>query len=137
RIDAPGHFAQGTVTGGSGSYGTGGVGGGAYGLSGIYSAKVGGLWDGLLGEGRNSFIFVSSDWHNRGAGGARDSFTTGDFIPGEYTRLYVPNKDRFRQQSIIDGMRSGNSYSVNADIIGPALVFRAKGDDDCKRCARP
>lgn len=129
-IEAPGHFAQGTVTGGSGSYSPGAVGGGTYGLSGIYTAKVGGLWDGLLGEGRNSFIFVSSDWHNRGAGGARDPFTTADFIPGEYTKLYVPNTERFRGQSIVDGMRSGNTYSVNADIIGPDLVFRAKGQHD-------
>jgi hypothetical protein len=130
-IESPGHMAQGGITGGSGSYGTGAVGGGTYGLSGVYTAKVGGLWDGLLGEGRNFFIYVSSDWHNRGAGGARDSFTTGDFIPGEYTKLYVPNTEGFRAQSIVDGMRSGNSYSVNADIIGPDLVFRAKahGDD--------
>ena len=130
-IEAPGHMAQGTTSGGSGSYGTGAVGGGTYGMSGVYTAKVGGLWDGLLGEGRNFFIYVSSDWHNRGAGGARDSFTTADFIPGEYTKLYVPNTERFQAQSIIDGMRSGNSYSVNADIIGPDLVFRAKarGDD--------
>ena len=130
-IEAPGHMAQGTVSGGAGSYGSGAVGGGTYGFSGVYTAKVGGLWDGLLGEGRNFFIYVSSDWHNRGAGGARDSFTTGDFIPGEYTKLYVPNAEHFHAQSIIDGMRSGNSYSVNADIIGPDLVFRAKtrGDD--------
>jgi hypothetical protein len=130
-IESPGHMAQGTVTGGSGSYGSGAVGGGTYGMSGVYTAKVGGLWDGLLGEGRNFFVYVSSDWHNRGAGGARDSFTTGDFIPGEYTKLYVPNAGNFQAQSIIDGMRSGNSYSVNADIIGPDLVFRAKsrGDD--------
>ncbi|MDB6044625.1 MAG: hypothetical protein JWM63_3176 [Gammaproteobacteria bacterium] len=126
-IESPGHFAQGTLTGGSGSYGANAVGGGTYGLQGIYTAKVGGLWDGLLGEGRNSFIFVSSDWHNRGAAGARDAFTTSDFIPGEYTKLYVPNADQFQAQSIIDGMRSGNSYSVNGDLIGPDLVFHAKG----------
>jgi hypothetical protein len=131
-IESPGHFAQGTITGGSGSYTKNAVGGGTYGLQGIYTAKVGGLWDGLLGEGRNSFIFVSSDWHNRGAAGARDAFTTADFIPGEYTKLYVPNADQFRAQSIIDGMRSGNSYSVNGDLIGPDLVFRAKGHGDWK-----
>ena len=133
-IESPGHMAQGSVTGGSGSYTTGAVGGGTYGFSGVYTAKVGGLWDGLLGEGRNFFIYVSSDWHNRGAGGARDSFTTSDFLPGEYTKLYVPNRENFRQQSIIDGMRSGNSYSVNADIVGPDLVFRARAqhDDDWK-----
>jgi hypothetical protein len=126
-IESPGHFAQGSINGGSGSYSPNAVGGGTYGLQGIYTAKVGGLWDGLLGEGRNSFVFVSSDWHNRGAGGARDSFTTSDFIPGEYTKLYVPGQEHFRSQAIIDGMRSGNSYSVNGDIIGPDLVFRAKG----------
>jgi len=133
-IESPGHMAQGTINGGSGSYGSGAVGGGTYGLQGVYTAKVGGLWDGLLGEGRNSFVFVSSDWHNRGAGGARDSFTTADFIPGEYTKLYVPNEDHFRARSIVDGMRSGNSYSVNGELIGSDLVFRAKvsgrGDDD-------
>jgi hypothetical protein len=129
-IESPGHFAEGGATGGSGSYLAGAVGGGTYGMSGIYTAKVGGLWDGLLGEGRNFFIFVSSDWHSRGAGGARDSFTTADFIPGEYTKLYVPNAGRFSSQSVVDGMRSGNSYSVNADIIGPDLVFRAKAQGD-------
>jgi hypothetical protein len=129
-IESPGHMAQGGVTGGSGSYGSGAVGGGTYGMGGIYTAKVGGLWDGLLGEGRNSFIYVSSDWHNRGAAGARDSFTTSDFFPGEYTKLYVPNDERFRPQSIVDGMRSGNTYSVNADIIGPDMVFRARGQYD-------
>jgi hypothetical protein len=129
-IESPGHMAQGNASGGSGSYTPNAVGGGTYGFSGVYTAKVGGLWDGLLGEGRNFFLYTSSDWHNRGAGGARDAFTTSDFIPGEFTKLYVPNAERFRAQSIIDGMRSGNSYSVNADMIGPDLVFHARGRDD-------
>lgn len=133
-IESPGHMAEGGLTGGSGSYKSTAVGGGTYGMSGVYTAKVGGLWDGMLGEGRNFFVYVSSDWHSRGAGGARDSFTTADFYPGEYTKLYVPNAKNFRAQSIIDGMRSGNSYSVNADMIGPDLVFRARSshDDDWK-----
>jgi hypothetical protein len=129
-IESPGHMAQGSLTGGSGSYTPNAVGGGTYGFSGVYTAKVGGLWDGLLGEGRNVFIYASSDWHNRGAAGARDAFTTSDFIPGEFTKLYLPNAEHFKAQSIIDGMRSGNSYSVNAEIIGPDLVFRARGRDD-------
>jgi hypothetical protein len=128
-IEAPGHMAQGSKSGGSGSYGTGAVGGGTYGFSGVYTAKVGGLWDGLLGEGRNFFIYVSSDWHTRGSAGARDAFTTSDFIPGEYTKLFVPNTAGFNAQAIVNGMRSGNSYSVNADIIGPDMVFRAHGND--------
>lgn len=125
-IESPGHMALGGLTGGSGAYGAGAVGGGTYGLSGVYTAKIGGLWDGLLGEGRNFFLYVSSDWHNRGVFGARDAGTTADFIPGEFTKLYVPNREEFSQQSVIDGMRSGNSYSVNGDLIGPNLVFRAK-----------
>lgn len=125
-IESPGHFAQGSLTGGSGSYESNATGGGTYGMGGVYTAKVGGLWDGLLGEGRNVFVFASSDWHNRGFFGARDSASTSDFIPGEYTKLYVPNADRLKPQSIINGMRHGRSYSVNGDLIGPNLVFRAR-----------
>jgi hypothetical protein len=128
-IESPGHMAQGDLNGNSGSYTTSAVGGGTYGFGGVYTAKVGGLWDGLLGEGRNSFIYVSSDWHQRGAFGARDAFTSSDFLPGEFTKLYVPNSQGFNAQAIVNGMRSGNSYSVNADIIGPDMVFRAHGND--------
>jgi hypothetical protein len=131
-IESPGHFAEGGISGGAGSYGSGAVGGGTYGMSGVYTAKVGGLWDGMLGEGRNFFMYISSDWHSRGAFGARDRYTTADFIPGEYSKLYVPNALGFRNQSIIDGMRSGNSYSVNGNLIGPDLVFRAGAHGDWK-----
>ena len=131
-VESAGHMAQVKSSDtGMGSYVSGGavVGGGTYGLQGVYTAKVGGLWDGLLGEGRNSFIYVSSDWHQRGVFGARDAYSTSDFWPGEYTKLYVPNTTDFTSQNVIDGMRSGNSYSTNADIIGPDLVFRAHGAD--------
>nr|WP_245258398.1 hypothetical protein [Methylosinus sp. LW4] len=131
-IESPGHMAEGGLTGGSGSYGSGAVGGGTYGMVGVYTAKVGGLWDGLLAEGRNFFMFISSDWHQRGAFGARDRYTTADFIPGEYTKLYVPRTEGFRNQSIIDGMRSGNSYSVNGDVIGPDFEFRASAHGQWK-----
>ncbi len=125
-IESPGHAAQGGLTGGSGSYEANAVGGDTYGFGGIYTAKIGGLWDGLLGEGRNVFIFESSDWHNRGIFSARDAASTGDFIPGEYHKLYVPNADNFNPNSIVSGMRHGRSYSVAGDLIGPDLVFRAK-----------
>jgi hypothetical protein len=130
-IESPGHMAQGKLGASSsqestGSYKTTAVGGGTYGMSGVYTAKIGGLWDGMLGEGRNFFLFVSSDWHTRGGFGARDAGTTSDFIPGEFTKLYVPNTHKFTSQSIIDGMRAGNSYSVNGNVIGPDLVFRAR-----------
>jgi len=115
-VSSLGHFRAGLDQRRLRVYTPNAVGGGTYGLEGIYTAKVGGLWDGLLGEGRNSFIFVSSDWHQRGAGGARDSFTTSDFIPGD-TPALRSGQEHFRAQSIIDGMRSGNSYSVNGDLM--------------------
>ena len=119
-IESPGHYAESNH-----SYSSNAVGGATYGGGGIYTTKIGGLWDGLLGEGRNSFVFISSDWHQRGVFGARDLATTADFFPGEQSRLYVPNQTAFRAQSVIDGMRSGNSFSVNGDLIGPDFTFRA------------
>jgi hypothetical protein len=125
-IESPGHAPQGGVSGGSGSYGSGAVGGGTYGMTGIYHAKVGGLWDGMLAEGRNTFMFISSDWHNRGAFGAGDPKTNGDFMPGEYSRLYVKNETGFTSKAVVREMRKGHSYSVMGDLVGNDLVFHAK-----------
>ena len=119
-IESPGHAADANH-----SYGTGALGGSTFGGSGIYTAKLGGLWDGMLGEGRNFFFFQSSDWHNRGVFGARDRASTADFMPGEYSHLYVPNQSALRAQSIVDGMRSGNTYSTSGDLIGNDFTFRA------------
>ena len=126
-IEGPGHFAEDNH-----SYRTSSVGQTTYGGQGVYTAKLGGLWDGMLGEGRNTFIYVSSDWHQRGIFGARDRATTADFIPGEYSKLYVPNQQAFKAQSIIDGMRSGNSYSVTGDLIGPDFSFTASAGGEAK-----
>ena len=122
-IESPGHFAESNH-----SYGTNAVGGATYGGAGLYTAKIGGLWDGMLGEGRNFFIFISSDWHQRGIFGARDRASTADFFPGEYTRLYVPNQAAFRAQSVLDGMRSGNSFSVNGQLINQNFTFNASAN---------
>ena len=119
-IESPGHYPSPDH-----SYGAGAIGGGTFGGAGIYTSKIGGLWDGMLGEGRNTFVYISSDWHNRGMFGARDRFSTGDFMPGEQTKLYVPNQIAFRAQSVVDGMRSGNSFSVNSDMVTSDFTFRA------------
>jgi hypothetical protein len=91
-----------------------------YGGAGIYSAKVGGLWDALLGEGRHWWLFASSDFHE----------TPNDFFPGEYQKTYtfVKTKNRFgapSAQEIVDGLRSGDSFVVMGDLIN-ALDFQAK-----------
>ncbi|WP_010252626.1 CehA/McbA family metallohydrolase domain-containing protein [Acetivibrio cellulolyticus] len=69
-------------------------------------AKVGGLWDSLLGEGRNFWVFANSDFHN----------TDGDFWPGEYEKNYtfVTGND---YKSLVSGFRSGNSFAVEGDLI--------------------
>jgi len=96
------------------------VGGTTYGGTGVYGAQVGGVWDAMLGEGRNYWFYASSDWHNRGSFGPDDRRSTQDFYPGEYQRSYslVRNgTDKLRPQAIVDGMRTGNSFSSSGQLI--------------------
>jgi hypothetical protein len=116
-----------------GEFGTGACGGGTYGGAGYYIATVGGLWDNLLADGRKFYNFDSSDFH--------DDDTNGgvDFWPGEYEKTYVKVKAsenhkpyafarRRRQgeytlEDVVNGLRSGNSFSAHGDLIN-ALDFR-------------
>ena len=112
----PGHGAE--VN--RGSYGTGAVGGGTFGGTGVYAAEVGGVWDALLGEGRNWWFFASSDYHSRGSFGPDQRETTSDFFPGEYTRDHVlvrKGSNSLSAEGIIDGLRSGNSFVANGQLI--------------------
>jgi hypothetical protein len=98
------------------------VGGTTYGGTGIYAAQVGGVWDALLGEGRNWWFFASSDWHSRGAFGGDDRRSDNDFWPGEYQRNYtkVSNKGKsgvLSPQAIVDGLRSGNNWVDSGQLI--------------------
>jgi len=96
------------------------VGGTTYGGTGVYGGVIGGVWDALLGEGRNWWFFASSDWHNRGSFGPDDRRTTGDFFPGEYQRTYTMVRsggNKPRPQTIVDGLRSGNNFSTSGQII--------------------
>lgn len=100
------------------------VGGTTYGGTGIYGAQIGGVWDALLGEGRNFWFFASSDWHNRGTFGPDDRRSTQDFYPGEYQREFVmvrtsnpPNAGKLTPQKIVDGLRSGNAFSASGQLI--------------------
>lgn len=117
----PGHQASGS-RGGFGSSAFGGT----YGGHGYYSATIGNMWDALLGEGRNWWYFGSSDWHNRGQFSPDDAETTNDFWPGEFQKdyIYLENTKNPSPQDIIDGIRSGNSFVVQGDLID-ALEFTA------------
>lgn len=100
-----------------------------FGGTGIYAAKVGGLWDAMLGEGRNWFFYASSDWHNRGSFSIYEAASTQDFYPGEYQKLYLPRPaagTTLRPNVIVDGVRSGNSYSVQGDLITGELTYKAE-----------
>ena len=96
------------------------VGGTTYGGTGVYGAYVGGVWDALLGEGRNWWFFASSDSHNRGIFGPDDRRTSQDFQPGEYQRNYTMvrnGSDKLRPQSIVDGLRTGNNWAASGQLI--------------------
>ena len=111
--------------------------GGTYGGVGFYTAKVGGLWDALLGEGRHWFNFASSDYHSH--------YTVGgdDFYPGEYQKDWVfAKEDRDHRggfggrhgddgaslDDIADGLRSGKSFFVQGDLINRLDFTVRQGD---------
>ena len=109
------------------------VGGTTYGGTGVYGAQVGGVWDALLGEGRNWWFFASSDWHNRGLFGPDDRRSSQDFYPGEYQRNYtlLPGVDprpanvlsrrddslSITPQKVVDGLRTGNNFAASGGLI--------------------
>ena len=125
------------------------VGGTTYGGTGVYGAQVGGVWDALLGEGRNWWFFASSDWHNRGSFGPDDRRTTQDFFPGEYQRNYTlvrSGADKLRPQTIVDGLRTGNTFASSGQLIdrlafvaciGHAPTRRRVGGAAGRRTPRP
>jgi hypothetical protein len=97
------------------------VGGTTYGGTGVYAAQIGGVWDALLGEGRNWWFFASSDWHSRGAFSVDDRRSDNDFWPGEYQRNYAMVRNggsqRVNPQMIVDGLRSGNNWVDSGQLI--------------------
>lgn len=96
------------------------------------------MWDALLGEGRRFFAVGSSDWHNRGIYSPFEPGTTLDFWPGEYQKMYSYVETKFQYvrqaESVIKGLRSGNTYSVMGDLIGNDFYFVACYDRSGK-CA--
>ncbi|MCY7315401.1 MAG: hypothetical protein LH480_07190 [Rubrivivax sp.] len=96
------------------------IGGTTFGGTGVYAAQIGGVWDALLGEGRNWWFFASSDWHSRGAFSVDDRRSDNDFWPGEYQRNYSLVRhggSRMNPQQIVDGLRSGNTFVDSGQLI--------------------
>jgi len=98
---------------GRGAFGSYGI--CTYGGCGWMSAKIGGLWDALLSEGRHFWLFANSDSHV--VTNTDGSFANADFYPGEYQRTYTFVSEKNNPQALVNGLRSGNSYVVTGDLI--------------------
>lgn len=83
-------------------------------------AKVGGLWDALLGEGRHFWNYGNSDYHFKTIG-----TNSSGYFPGEYAKTYAWIEGS-GMQAVLEGLRSGKSFSVFGDLIN-ALDFTASG----------
>ncbi|MGH3449432.1 MAG: hypothetical protein ACRDQW_01650, partial [Haloechinothrix sp.] len=102
---APGHQAAPLVGGPRGAYGN-------YPTHGGYdqmTARVGGLWDSLLGEGRRWWITATSDSHVHWTRGG------ADFWPGEYSKTYVHARQDYAD--IMHGLRNGRIFVTTGDLI--------------------
>ena len=102
---APGHQAGPLNGGARGGYGTHPT----YGGYDQMTARVGGLWDSLLGEGRKWFITATSDSHVHWTRGG------SDFWPGEYSKTYVMASQDYGD--IMDALRNGRIFVTTGDLI--------------------
>lgn len=88
------------------------------------TARIGGFWDSMLGEGRHWWITANSDSHvNWREGGV-------DFWPGEYSKTYVlapKNHD-----AILDGLRSGRIFVTLGDLVSEAWVTVRSGNREAE-----
>jgi len=89
----------------------------SYGGVDYYVAKVGGLWDSLLGEGRHIWNIANSDYHFTVGSG---KYTSG-YAPGEYSKTYLW-KNGNSLADVVKGLKDGRSFGVYGDLIN-ALDF--------------
>ncbi|CAH0271107.1 phosphoesterase [Peribacillus simplex] len=83
------------------------------------TAKVGGLWDSMLGEGRHWWITSTSDSHvNWRDGGS-------DFWPGEYSKTYVKAEKDYKD--IMESLRNGKVFVATGDLVSELDVKAQAG----------
>lgn len=78
------------------------------------TARVGGFWDSMIGEGRDWWITANSDSHVHYSEGG------SDFWPGEYSKTYVWAQKN--HESIMDGIRNGRIFVTTGDLIHQLFV---------------
>ena len=78
------------------------------------TARLGGFWDAMLGEGRRWWITSTSDSHRH--------YTDGgdDFWPGEYSKTYV--KAAHTYDDVLDGLRNGRIFVTLGDLVSQVDV---------------
>jgi hypothetical protein len=78
------------------------------------TAKLGGFWDSMLGEGRHWWITANSDSHIH--------YTEGgvDFWPGEYSKTYVFADNN--HDSVLAGLRAGQVFVTTGDLVSELFV---------------
>ena len=78
------------------------------------TARTGGFWDSMLGEGRRWWITANSDSHRHHSEGGKD------FWPGEYSKTYVFAEKN--HDSILEGIRNGHVFVTTGDLINELHV---------------
>ncbi|WP_124059490.1 LPXTG cell wall anchor domain-containing protein [Vaginisenegalia massiliensis] len=95
-----------------------------YGGTDVMVAKVGGVWDSLLGEGRPFYNFANSDFHFKVS--ENELYSSG-YWPSEYSRNYsTVSGNTF--ESIAQDLKKGNTWSVYGDLISGLEFFVTAGD---------
>ncbi len=78
------------------------------------TARLGGFWDSMLGEGRRWWVTANSDshknWREEGS----------DFWPGEYSKTYVFAEKT--HDDILHGIRHGRIFVTTGDLISELHV---------------
>ena len=85
------------------------------------TARLGGFWDSMLGEGRRWWVTSTSDSHRHWKDGG------SDFWPGEYSKTYV--RARKSYDDVLDGLRSGRIFIVTGDLVSELDVTASAGGD--------
>ena len=88
------------------------------------TARLGGLWDSMLGEGRRWWITANSDSHVH--------YTEGgsDFWPGEYSKTYVYAEKS--HPGILEGLRRGRIFVTTGDLLSELFVTARSKDQQAE-----
>ncbi len=81
------------------------------------TARLGGVWDALLSEGRHFSIISQSDFHSQ----------TKDFWPNQYAKTHMLLETESRE-GVINALKKGNIFVTHGDLIS-ALTFNVSSHD--------